>query len=167
MLSRRRMSRTSWIGCRSTTAIEATLPCPTASAAGGHSASRSESATFATASTKDSQTIATWGRGSPIFLNIEARLESPPDGHLKLPHPWPGQTPPGQDGGIFVFSSLTAVRQVQRVRSKACVGERWASHGPRRGRPQACPVDGWLVHGGRGRRFSPPASSWPDAARLP
>jgi hypothetical protein len=33
--------------------------------------------------------------------------------------------------------------------AEGSVGERWSSHGPRRGRPQAWPVGGWLVHRGR------------------
>jgi len=38
--------------------------------------------------------------------------------------------------------SASAARQ-------AVVGERWSSHGPRRGHPQARTVGGWFVHGGR------------------
>lgn len=82
-------------------------------------------------------------------IDLQRLLAAAPDGHLKFLHLWPGQIPPGQDGGIFVFSSLAAVREAKRVRPEASAGERWASHGPRRGRPQACPVGGWLVHGGR------------------
>ena len=39
--------------------------------------------------------------------------------------------------------------QAKRVRPEASAGDRWSSHGPRRGRPQAGPVDGGLVHHGR------------------
>ena len=39
------------------------------------------------------------------FYSTVDLVNALPDGHLKFLHPWPGQTPPGQDRGILVFSS--------------------------------------------------------------
>jgi len=51
-------------------------------------------------------------------------------------------------GWLFSFFNRL-LGQAKRVRPEASAGERWSSHGPRRGRPQAGPVGGWLVHRGR------------------
>jgi hypothetical protein len=44
-------------------------------------------------------------RADHALVTGDRILRSDPDGHLKFLHPWPGQIPPGQDGGILVFSS--------------------------------------------------------------
>jgi hypothetical protein len=31
----------------------------------------------------------------PVVVQVESAVRIDPDGHLKIPHPWPGQNPPG------------------------------------------------------------------------
>ena len=74
MLSRRRMSRTSWIGCRSTTAIESYLALSDGICCRWAQCQQIGVRDIRNGINRIRRPFATWGAAARIFLNIEARL---------------------------------------------------------------------------------------------
>lgn len=97
------------------------------------------------------QIVASKSPGRDIHAICD-KVSGHPDGYLKFPtcgHPNFSRPRRGDCLPFPLFQRLSGKRSASGRRRSA--GERWTSHGPRRGRPQTCPVGGWLVHGARGR----------------